>query len=126
MRLRTVIIYNILFLCFLFFSIALVFSFIYMLLDFLNIGHIIDHYSSSIHQQQLMDLFTRSLYFSFITLFSVGYGDMTPFGFSKGVAIVEATIGYVLPIAIVVRYILFTPKSIRNIQPKENLRKQSK
>ena len=115
MRQRAVIIYNITFLAFLFFVIAFFFALVYMIFDFLKIGLIMDHYASSTHQENPIDLFTRSFYFSFITLFSVGYGDMTPFGLSKGVAIIEATIGHVLPIAIVIKYILFTPKSFRNL-----------
>ncbi len=114
MRQRTVIIYNITFLAFLFFVIAFFFALVYMVLDFLEIGRVIDHYASIRHQEKPIDHFTSSLYFSFITLFSVGYGDMTPFGLSKGVAIIEATIGHVIPIAIVIKYILFTPRSIMN------------
>lgn len=110
MRKRTMILYNIIFLCFLYFSIALLFTFIYMILTFLNLGSVIDHYSSALHQQQHMDIFTRSFYFSITTLFSVGYGDMTPFGLSKGVAIMESLIGYILPYAMVLNYVLYTPR----------------
>jgi potassium channel LctB len=107
---KTVIFYNILFLCFLYFSIALIFSLMYIILETLNLGCIIDHYSSYIHQQQGIDIFTRSIYFSVTTLFSVGYGDMTPFGFSKAIAIIESMIGYILPYVIILNYILFKPK----------------
>jgi potassium channel LctB len=111
MRKKTILIYNILFLCSLYFSIAFLFSLMYIILDLLNLGVIVDHYSSYFHQQQYIDVLTRSFYFSITTLFSVGYGDMTPFGLSKGIAILESMIGYILPYVIVVRYILFNPKA---------------
>ncbi|NLK98034.1 MAG: two pore domain potassium channel family protein [Epulopiscium sp.] len=113
MRRKTMMIYNILFLCFLYISVASIFSLMYIVSDFLNLGCIIDHYSSSLHQHQFLDLFTRSFYFSITTLFSVGYGDLTPFGISKGIAIIESLIGYVLPYAIVINYILYNPKFFR-------------
>ncbi|WP_134703414.1 ion channel [Ammoniphilus sp. YIM 78166] len=94
--------------------VAFFFSIAYMILDYYELGPIIDHNSSANHQQQPLDRFTRSLYFSFITLYSVGYGDVTPFGLSKAVAILEATIGYLLPPAIIIRYLIFTPKSIQD------------
>lgn len=109
MKRRTVILYNILFLCLIYFSIALIFSLIYITLDLINLGYIVDHHSSLIHQQQHLDLFTRSIYFSVTTLFTVGYGDLTPFGFSRAMAIIESMIGYILPYAIVLNYILFKP-----------------
>lgn len=110
MRKKTMIIYNIMFLCFLYISVAAIFSLMYILLDFLKLGFIKDHYSSSLHQEQYIDILTRSFYFSITTLFSVGYGDMTPFGLSKGIAIVESLIGYILPYVIVLNYILYNPK----------------
>lgn len=115
---NTIILYNILILCFFYFIIALFFSIIYIILDFWELGSILDHHSSSWHQQQHLDIFTRSLYFSFITLFAVGYGDMTPLGLSKGVAIIQALVGYVVPYAIVLNYIVFDPESIRHARRK--------
>ncbi|RSK26161.1 two pore domain potassium channel family protein [Bacillus sp. HMF5848] len=53
-----------------------------------------------------------SLYFSAITLLSVGYGDITPVGIGRGVAIIEAVIGYIIPAAFVVRSVVeFEQKS---------------
>lgn len=109
MRRRTIILYNILFLCFIYFSIAFIFSTAYMALDYFGLGEIVDHYSSYIHQQQHIDLFTRSFYFSITTLFSVGYGDMSAFGLSKGLAIIESMLGYVLPYVMLLNYVLFKP-----------------
>lgn len=44
-----------------------------------------------------------SLYFSTMTLLSVGYGDMVPVGIGRWIASIEALIGYALPAAFVVR-----------------------
>ncbi|MGG0237825.1 ion channel [Bacillus rhizoplanae] len=50
------------------------------------------------------------LYFSAITLLSVGYGDITPIGIGRWIAIVEALIGYTMPFAFVVRTVIETEK----------------
>ncbi|MGB8000468.1 MAG: ion channel [Anaerobacillus sp.] len=39
------------------------------------------------------------LYFSAVTLLSVGYGDLTPIGIGRWIAIIEALIGYLMPAA---------------------------
>ncbi|MFS0824409.1 ion channel [Bacillus sp. 1P02SD] len=83
----------------------LTFAILYILLDLLDLGAVHDHYASASHQEQSLDVVTRSLYFSAITLLSVGYGDVTPFGISRAVAIVEALIGYLLPVVIVIQFL---------------------
>ncbi|MFZ3590992.1 ion channel [Bacillus sp. DJP31] len=50
-----------------------------------------------------LDVFASTLYFSAITLLSVGYGDITPIGVGRSFAILEALIGYIIPAAFVVR-----------------------
>ncbi|MGP4060911.1 potassium channel family protein [Halobacillus litoralis] len=45
----------------------------------------------------------RSIYFSGVTLFTVGYGDMIPVGVGKWLSIIEAMIGYTLPAALVAK-----------------------
>lgn len=45
----------------------------------------------------------RSVYFSGVTLFTVGYGDLTPVGIGKWIAIIEAMVGYTLPAALVAK-----------------------
>ncbi|MFK2826185.1 potassium channel family protein [Bacillus sp. B190/17] len=58
------------------------------------------------HSLAFWDRFFTSLYFSGITLFSVGYGDIVPEGAGRWVALVEAWIGYTIPTAFVVRTML--------------------
>lgn len=47
-----------------------------------------------------------SIYFSGITLFSIGYGDVSPLGIGRVIAIVEGLIGYTIPASFVVRTII--------------------
>lgn len=118
MRRRSIILYNIVILFMLYFLTACIFSVIYMMIEGLGAGSIIDHYATSFHQAQPLDLITRSLYFSFITLFAVGYGDMTPFGLSKGVAMIQAFIGYILPYAMILNHLIINPGIIRDLHRK--------
>ncbi|WP_449539251.1 ion channel [Ferdinandcohnia sp. Marseille-Q9671] len=83
----------------------LTFAIVYIFLDLLNLGSLHDHYASDYHQGQSLDIVTRSLYFSAITLLSVGYGDVTPFGLARAIAIIEALIGYLLPVVIVIQFL---------------------
>ncbi|CAG9623015.1 potassium channel family protein [Sutcliffiella rhizosphaerae] len=52
------------------------------------------------------EVFFRSIYFSAITILTVGYGDITPIGIGRSIAMIEALIGFVLPAAFVVRVVL--------------------
>jgi potassium channel LctB len=47
-----------------------------------------------------------SFYFSAMTLFSVGYGDIYPLGIGRMIAVFEALIGYTIPAAFVARVVL--------------------
>ncbi|MBO8172484.1 MAG: two pore domain potassium channel family protein [Bacillaceae bacterium] len=78
---------------------------IYWVLDGLNLGEIVDHYAYIDHEYEGANGLFQSLYFSAITLLAVGYGDLTPFGLSRFVAILEAIVGYTLPAALVVQMI---------------------
>ncbi|GAB6084865.1 ion channel [Alkaliphilus crotonatoxidans] len=118
MRRRTVIFYNIIILFVISIIIASFFAVIYIVLEILEVGVIVDHYSSVAHQEEFRDIVTRSIYFSFITLFAVGYGDMTPFGLSKGVAIIQAFIGYIFQYIMIINYLIINPRILRYVQKK--------
>lgn len=47
-----------------------------------------------------------SFYFSAMTLFSVGYGDIYPMGVGRMIAVFEALIGYTIPAAFVAKAVL--------------------
>ncbi len=61
------------------------------------------------------DHFFTSMYFSGITLFSVGYGDVTPIGIGRGIALVEAWLGYTIPAAFVVKSIFLNDQSEKTL-----------
>ncbi|WP_100330444.1 potassium channel family protein [Bacillus xiapuensis] len=85
---------------FLYLTLMIGFALIYMLLH-MN-GHAVwaeDAYS----HLGFWERFFTSLYFSGITLFSVGYGDIVPEGAGRWVALIEAWTGYTIPTAFVVR-----------------------
>lgn len=109
MNRRKIIVYNIIILFNLYFIITAVFTIIYIILEYAGLGFIVDHYSSFQHQEQFIDTVTRSFYFSYITMFTVGYGDMTPFGISKAVSIIQAFTGHVTPYVIMLNYIICKP-----------------
>jgi potassium channel LctB len=52
------------------------------------------------------DKLVTSLYFSAVTLFSVGYGDIVPVGIGRFLAVIEALIGYVLPAVFLARTVI--------------------
>ncbi|RWZ51317.1 two pore domain potassium channel family protein [Halobacillus fulvus] len=62
-------------------------------------------YSETFHvgHTDWMHEMARSLYFSGVTLFTVGYGDMVPAGIGRWIALAEAMIGYALPAALVAK-----------------------
>lgn len=60
-------------------------------------------YASSLH---FLDELQTGIYFSGITLFSVGFGDLTPIGLGRLIVVIEALIGYTIPAAFVARAVL--------------------
>jgi potassium channel LctB len=105
MKHKAIIIYNALALLTLCGNIIGIFTVIYLILDYWGIGGIIDQRGFSLLGMPWFDQIGRTVYFSAITLFSVGYGDLIPVGWSRLVAIMEATVGYILPAVITVQYL---------------------
>jgi len=105
--------YKLLVFLLLYINIWLSFTMIYFIFDVTNIGPIVDHYASESHQAQGIDRFTTSLYLSSITMLSVGYGDVTPFGLSRAAAMLQGLIGYLLPAVIVIQFISNQRKEAR-------------
>ena len=67
--------------------------------------------------QSFKEFYLDSLYFSTVTLFAVGYGDIFPVGIGRLIAMVEAMLGYILPMATV---IIFVKPYMRRETKKEN------
>ncbi|OEH86901.1 hypothetical protein BHU72_01165 [Desulfuribacillus stibiiarsenatis] len=86
-------------------NVIIYFSLLYVLFDLFNLGYIYDHYSTIEHQRQSLDIVTRSMYFSAITLFSTGYGDVTPFGLTKMIAMIQSMFGYILQASFILHFI---------------------
>ncbi|UFU00153.1 ion channel [Radiobacillus kanasensis] len=57
----------------------------------------------SLREIGVLESLAHSLYFSGVTLLTVGYGDITPIGFGRVLALLEALIGYILPAAFFLR-----------------------
>ncbi|GGH88955.1 potassium channel LctB [Pullulanibacillus pueri] len=100
-------------------NIIISFTFIYIILEVLGLGQIVEHHPTPLYNSAWLNIFTRTLYFSAITLFSVGYGDITPFEWSRMVAIIEATVGYILPAVITVQYLRLAPPRIEKFFKKD-------
>ncbi len=107
---RRFLLYNLAAVFLFYINVVVSFALIYIFFDMTQWGPIVDHHATSIHQSQQWDRITRSLYFSAVTLLSVGYGDVTPLGWSKAIAIIQAMIGYLLPAFLVVKF----AKNVKN------------
>ncbi|WP_134700553.1 potassium channel family protein [Ammoniphilus sp. YIM 78166] len=107
---RSFLLYNLAAIFLFYLNVVISFALVYIFLDTTQWGPIVDHHASAIHQAHEWDRITRSLYFSAVTLLSVGYGDVTPLGWSKAIAILQAMIGYILPAFIVVNF----AKNVKN------------
>ncbi|MFM1651368.1 ion channel [Brevibacillus sp. B_LB10_24] len=108
-----ILLYNLIALVLLYFNIILFFSCIYFVLEIWGLGYLKDHFSPQSETRHWYSGLTRTMYFSGMTLAAGGYGDITPFGLSRLVAVIESIIGLILPIALVVNYILFPSRNLR-------------
>ncbi|EPZ37257.1 potassium channel family protein [Anoxybacillus ayderensis] len=70
-------------------------------------GHVVMmENGKNIEASNFLQYVETSLYFSAVTLLSVGYGDVVPIGIGRWIAMVEALLGYALPAAFVVRTVM--------------------
>lgn len=56
-------------------------------------------------EANLIGTMIHSLYFSGVTLLTIGYGDIVPLGIGRLIALIQALIGYILPTAFVLRLV---------------------
>lgn len=80
------------------------FGLLYYLLDLKGIWVLSDE--SMRPSTSSYERMSTSMYFSAITLFSVGYGDIAPVGVGRAIAVFEALVGYTIPAAFVTRAML--------------------
>jgi len=80
------------------------FALIYVL--FYENGFLVFSENGEVITGEFFYMLQTSLYFSGVTIFSVGFGDIAPIGIGRFVAIIEALIGYSIPAAYVVRTVI--------------------
>ncbi|MDQ0156174.1 potassium channel family protein [Robertmurraya andreesenii] len=95
---------NFLFLGAIYATIMISFGLMYALLEMHHYQVFDEHYTTE--KESFLGRLETSLYFSAITLFSVGYGDIAPIGIGRVIAVSEALIGYTIPAAFVARTVL--------------------
>lgn len=78
------------------------FGCIYFLLS-LEYVVLLEH--NEIHDGSFVQTLLRSIYFSGVTLLTIGYGDISPVGIGRVIAIFQALISYILPTAFVLRIV---------------------
>ncbi len=87
-------------------TIIIGFALIYFVLSYQGLI-LVEH--GEIRTVSAIETLVHSIYFSGVTLLTIGYGDIVPIGLGRMVALVEALIGYLLPTAFVFR--LLTTRS---------------
>ncbi|QOR67106.1 two pore domain potassium channel family protein [Cytobacillus suaedae] len=95
---------NIVLLFFIYITVLLGFGVIYT--SFIMLGAPILIEDGTYISGDFFSVLQDSMYFSAITLFSVGYGDITPVGVGRWLSIIEALLGYIMPTAFVVRSVV--------------------
>ncbi|WP_010529690.1 potassium channel family protein [Lentibacillus jeotgali] len=71
----------------------------------LSMNHILLVEDGELREVNVVGSLIHSFYFSGVTLLTIGYGDITPIGIGRLIALVQALIGYVLPTAFVLKLV---------------------
>lgn len=85
-------------------TICIGFALLYLLFEIQDVSVMLDH-GLRVKGHFFMKLET-TFYFSAMTMFSVGYGELIPVGLGRIIATIQAFIGYTLPAAFVVRTVI--------------------
>ncbi|QKY68266.1 potassium channel family protein [Lentibacillus sp. CBA3610] len=78
------------------------FGFIYFMLSMNDVLLVED---GELREVSVIGSMIHSFYFSGVTMLTVGYGDITPIGIGRLIALVQALIGYILPTAFVLKLV---------------------
>ncbi|MEW9676999.1 ion channel [Lentibacillus sp. L22] len=81
------------------------FALIYFILSF---EHVTLAEGGELREVGVIGTLIHSIYFSGVTLLTIGYGDIAPVGIGRFIALVEALIGYVLPTAFVLKLVQYS------------------
>ncbi|MBM7553860.1 potassium channel family protein [Thalassobacillus pellis] len=57
----------------------------------------------ALQEAYLLERIGQAIYFSGVTLLTVGYGDIIPVGWGRPLALLESLIGYIIPAALFVK-----------------------
>lgn len=71
----------------------------------LSMNHVLLVEDGELREISVIGSLVHSFYFSGVTLLTIGYGDITPIGIGRLIALVQALIGYVLPAAFVLKLV---------------------
>ncbi|WP_433748259.1 potassium channel family protein [Falsibacillus pallidus] len=104
MKQRHVSLENFLFISLIYLTLMIGFGLLYMALELQGVRVLADN--SGVAVDSFLNKFMTYVYFSGMTLFSVGYGDVIPVEAGRVLVILEALIGYTIPAAFVVRTVL--------------------
>jgi potassium channel LctB len=77
-----------------YFTVLTSFACLYFVLSFQGVLLLDD---GKLQQLSPFETLAHSFYFSGVTLMTVGYGDITPVGWGRLLALIESLIGYILP-----------------------------
>lgn len=95
-------------LLFIYVIVMLGYGLIYFILSFQGIVLV---ENGELRDVSILGSIIHSIYFSGVTLLTIGYGDITPIGIGRLIALTEALIGYVLPAAFVLKIVQFGGRS---------------
>ncbi|MCZ0702873.1 potassium channel LctB [Natronobacillus azotifigens] len=88
-----------------YFTVIVAFGMLYFILS-LHEVILVQSNTETRAQQSFLSLLIDCLYFSGVTLMTVGYGDIIPVGWGRLLALTQAMIGYLLPTAFFLKIIL--------------------
>ncbi|RYG73249.1 two pore domain potassium channel family protein [Lentibacillus lipolyticus] len=71
----------------------------------LSMNHILLVENGELREVSVFGSLVHSLYFSGVTVLTIGYGDITPVGIGRLIALIQALIGYILPAAFVLKLV---------------------
>jgi len=87
------------------------FGMIYFILSFQQ-GILVENVGRN--EPTLINYLFTCFYFSGVTLLTIGYGDITPVGIGRLIAIIQALIGFILPTAFVLKLVYLNFEQKRN------------
>lgn len=103
--------HHFLILLFVYFVLIFGFAIVYLALDLVGYKSVLIH--DFPQDSPSIAYVGNLLYFSTMTILTVGYGDITPLGFAKLLASIQALIGFLLPAAFLVSGIASSMEQVK-------------